>query len=178
MTIINTRSGHKLNIENPNPDDILLEDIAHALTFICRGAGQTNFFFPVARHCVYCAEEAEKRGYTNEVVLACLLHDASEAFMVDVPRPIKRNLIPQYIDYEDRLLACIYRKFIGRDLTDAELEMVRDVDDTVLQYDLKYLLNLDVELPAVHIGMQYEFEEFEITRNRYLDKAKQLLAKL
>ena len=92
--IINTFSGKQIDIENPNPDNILIEDIAHALSFICRGCGQVQFFFPVARHCVYCALEAKARGFSDEVVFACLLHDASEAYMMDLPKPLKDALLP------------------------------------------------------------------------------------
>ncbi|MBQ1229093.1 MAG: hypothetical protein IIX87_04380, partial [Firmicutes bacterium] len=96
MAIINTHSRRQVNVADPRPDTIDIEDIAHALTFLCRGGGHTEFFFPVARHCVYCAREAAARGLSREVVLACLLHDASEAYMVDLPSPIKDGLFPEY----------------------------------------------------------------------------------
>ena len=117
MTIITTHSGQRVDIESPQAESIRIEDIAHATSFLCRGSGQANYFFPVARHCVYCAREAMAQGFSREVVLACLLHDASEAYMTDVPKPIKDNLIPQYREYEDKLLDVIYEKFIGRPLT-------------------------------------------------------------
>lgn len=168
MTIITTHSGHLVDIEAPNPENILIEDIAHALCFLCRGSGQANFFFSVALHCVYCAREAMARGYSREVALACLLHDASEAYMADVPKPIKDNLIPQYRQYEDALLACLYKKFIGRTLTGEELAQVARIDHVLLQYDLKYLLNMDVKLPPIHIDLRHEFLPFEEVREAYL----------
>lgn len=168
MTIITTHSKHPLDIEAPHPDSILIEDIAHALCFLCRGSGQVNFFFSVALHCIYCAREAMARGYSREVALACLLHDASEAYMADVPKPIKDNLIPQYRQYEDALLTCIYRKFIGRDLTEEERTQVAHIDHVLLQYDLKYLLNMDVKLPTIHIDLRHEFLPFDEVRTSYL----------
>ena len=146
MTNISTSSGRQVDIENPRPETIVIEDIAHALSFICRGCGNTKIFFPVARHCVYCAQEARARGYSDAVVLACLLHDASEAYMMDLPKPIKDNLLPQYRVYENAMLDCIYRKFLGRTLTDEETAQVEAVDRTLLMYDLKYLLNHMVEM--------------------------------
>ena len=128
MTIITTHSGQQVDIESPRPDSIRIEDVAHALSFLCRGSGQANFFFSVARHCVYCAREAQARGFSREVVLACLLHDASEAYMTDVPKPIKDNLIPQYRTYEDALLNVIYEKFVGRSLAEEELSQVTLID--------------------------------------------------
>lgn len=168
MTHINTHSGKLVDIENPSPDSIVIEDIAHALSFICRGCGNTNFFFPVARHCVYCAMEARARGLSEEVVLACLLHDASEAYMTDIPKPIKDNLLPQYITYEKAFLDCIYRKFLGRTLSDEETGQVEDIDHALLQYDLKYLLNIEVELPEIHIDLKYEYEPFEKSREDFI----------
>lgn len=158
-----------VSIDHPDPDTILIEDIAHALSFLCRGSGQTNFFFPVARHCVLCAREAEARGCSRDTVLACLLHDASEAYMVDVPRPIKDGLIPVYRDYENGMLDCIYRKFLGRPLTAEELDTVSEIDDALLSYDLRYLLNMDVPLEPIHITLDMTFEPMETTRQAYLD---------
>ena len=174
MTSINTYSGKQVDIENPNVDTIDIEDIAHALSFICRGCGNTRIFFPVARHCVYCAKEAKARGASNVVILACLLHDASEAYMMDIPKPIKDNLLPQYRVYENQMLDCIYKKFLGRALTQAERQQVDDVDHTLLMYDLKFLLGMDVELPELHINLNYEFETFERSEREYLSMFQEL----
>ena len=174
MTIITTHSGQQVDIEAPKADTIRIEDIAHALSFLCRGSGQATFFFSVARHCVYCAREAKAQGFSREVVLACLLHDASEAYMTDVPKPIKDNLIPQYREYEDALLSVIYEKFVGRALTEGELSKVSLIDHLLLQYDLKYLLNMDVELPEIHIPLNSEYIPFEEARNEYLALFREL----
>ena len=169
MTNITTYSGKIVDIENPMPESIDIGDIAHALSFLCRGGGNTNIFFPVARHCVYCAMEAEARGYSDEVVFACLLHDASEAYMVDIPKPIKDNLIPQYRVYENKVLDCVYRKYIGRALNDEEKALVDRVDHDLLNYDLMYLLNMEVELPEINIEMKYVFEDFKVSEKAYLE---------
>ena len=176
--IINTFSGKQIDIENPNPDNILIEDIAHALSFICRGCGQVQFFFPVARHCVYCALEAKARGFSDEVVLACLLHDASEAYMMDLPKPLKDELFPQYRTYENAFLNCIYRKFLGRPLTAEEAEQVDIIDHVLLQYDLKYLLNVDTELPEIHIALNYAFEPLEKSQKDYLEIYKEYVSRI
>lgn len=178
MTLINTHSGKRVDIEQPDPNTIDIEDISHALSFICRGSGNTNIFFPVARHCYYCAMEAKARGLSSAVVLACLLHDASEAYMMDLPKPIKDNLLPQYRVYENAMLDCIYRKFLGRSLTAEEARLVDEVDHTLLMYDLKYLLNVDVELPELHIELKYEFEPFEKSRANYLSLFRETVASL
>ena len=168
MTNINTVSGKQVNIEDPRPETIDIADIAHALSFICRGCGNTKIFFPVARHCVWCAREARERGASAAVVLACLLHDASEAYMMDLPKPIKDNLLPQYRTYENNLLDRIYQKFLGRSLTAEEEAQVAQIDHDLLMYDLRFLLSVDTELPELHITTNYEFEPFEQSRDNYL----------
>lgn len=69
---------------DPEADKIEITDVAHALSLICRGNGHVKTFFSVGQHCIHCALEAEARGYGSRIALACLLHDASEAYMSDV----------------------------------------------------------------------------------------------
>ena len=64
----------------------------------------------MAQHCINCAAEAYARGYSKAVQLACLLHDAAEAYVCDIPRPIKNNMT-DFCLVEDRLLDMIYRKY-------------------------------------------------------------------
>lgn len=177
MTVIRTYSGQQVDIEKPAEESILPEDIAHALSFLCRGSGQTRVFFSVAAHCVLCAREALARGYGREIALMCLLHDASEAYMADLPRPIKVNLVPVYGMYEEKLLACIYRKFLGRSPKAEELQIVRAIDDALLPYDLHYLLGMEAELPPVHVTIDYTPVPFERTEREYLDLARELLGR-
>lgn len=62
------------------------------------------------------------------MALACLLHDASECYMSDIPRPFKKEL-PEYHKKEDRLLEMIYRKYLGSALTDTEQLQLKEIDD-------------------------------------------------
>ena len=72
---------------DPRPEDIYAEDIAHALSMLCRYGGHVARFYSVAEHCVLMS-----RAVAPENALAALLHDATEAYVVDVPRPLKRHL--------------------------------------------------------------------------------------
>ena len=69
-------------------------------------------------NCICCAKEAKARGLSDRMVLACLLHDASECYMSDVPSPFKREL-PEYNEREERMLSMIM-KILGSDLTPEE----------------------------------------------------------
>jgi len=67
-----------------------ISDIAHSLSMLCRFGGHIRTFYSVAQHCVLCADAARDGGYLPVVQLACLLHDASEAYVQDVLGPIKK----------------------------------------------------------------------------------------
>lgn len=73
---ITTFTGKHFYPMSPDPMAICIEDIAHALSLICRGNGHVHKFWSVAEHCICCAKEAEARGLSARVILACLLHDA------------------------------------------------------------------------------------------------------
>ena len=86
-TWIQTSSGGKFYYDSDDTDCINIEDIAHALSNPCRFGGHSGRFYSVAQHSVVVAYLVEK-----ELMLTALLHDASEAYVVDVPRPLKRIL--------------------------------------------------------------------------------------
>lgn len=112
MNILQHTQENILNPTNPDPELIRIEDIAHALSMLCRGNGHVKTFWSVGQHCICCAREAAARGLSNRMVLACLLHDASECYMSDVPTPFK-NELPEYQEQEEHLLGIIYEKFLG-----------------------------------------------------------------
>ena len=104
MSTITTYTRKHFDPVHPAPELLCVEDFAHALPMICRGNGHVTTFWSVGEHCVCCAKEAAARGYSRRLVLACLLHDASECYMSDVPRPLKQEM-PRYREIEDHLLS-------------------------------------------------------------------------
>ena len=116
-----------------------IEDIAHALSLICRGNGHVKTFWSVGQHCINCAKEAWARGLPNRMALACLLHDAGECYLSDVPSPFKR-VLPDYRAYENRLLELIYRRYLGSPLSDKEQSDLDGIDHAMLDRDLACLL--------------------------------------
>ena len=88
---IETFTGVAFRPLDPNPADICIEDIAHALAHQCRFSGHTRRFYSVAEHSVRVAELLEAQGHTPDVLLWGLLHDASEAYLVDIPTPLKQS---------------------------------------------------------------------------------------
>ena len=130
---ITTYTGRHIDPLHPDPDMICIEDIAHALSLICRGNGQVKTFFSVGQHCINCAREALARGYSRRVAFACLLHDASECYLSDVPRPFKKTL-SGYKEQENRagvLSAC--RKSAGSDLSEISWEPIKRKRRTIIK---------------------------------------------
>ena len=153
----------------PRTEDIHITDIAHSLSLLCRGNGHVKHFFSVGQHCINCAEEAAARGYSRRVCLACLLHDAGETYLSDVPGPFKR-FIPEYMVYEKKILDLIYEKYMGNPPTKEEEKLVKEIDDDMLYFDLKELLNEipDREEPDIKSKFSLDFMPFQVTEEKYL----------
>ena len=139
MSYITTVTGKHFDPMNPEKQEFDIIDIAHALSLICRGNGHIKFFYSVAQHSIACAEEAVARGCSTEVILGCLLHDASEAYLSDVTRPVKKEL-PQYLSAEEKLQDAIWQHFIGRALTAEEQKLIFEIDDLMLSAEFHQLM--------------------------------------
>lgn len=165
-----TYGGTHLNPTEPLEEVFHHTDFAHALSMICRGNGQVQNFFSVAQHCIHASLEAEARGYSARICLACLLHDAAESYLSDVPRPFK-NQLNGYREMEDRILNMIYKKYLGSVLTAKEEQIVREIDDALLYYDLRDLLRDPMEGPAPVLLHEYSTntEAFCDVEQKYLE---------
>jgi hypothetical protein len=105
--LITTASGRILDLFDPQPDQICIEDIAHGLAYTCRFAGQLAEFLSVAQHSVVVALLLSHGQRFHG-----LLHDAAEAYIGDVSKPLK--LMPEmagYVQIERRLQRAIANKF-------------------------------------------------------------------
>ena len=165
---LTTFSKVDFNTFEPEEDKIRIEDIAHALSMMTRANGHFPQFFSVGQHCIQCCHEATARNYLPQTALACLLHDASECYMSDVPSPFKKTL-PEYQEQEAYLLHLIYEKFLGSDLTAQEQAQLEEIDHAMLWYDLDGLLEKqDGEPPKLHIELDYTVESFAKVEAEYI----------
>jgi len=87
-----TISGIRFNPFQASYSDIQITDISHALSLMTRANGHIHTFYSIAQHSVNCCLEARARDYSQRVQLACLLHDASESYLSDLTRPVKKQL--------------------------------------------------------------------------------------
>lgn len=136
---IRLRSGLYFDLRDPQPDQFTLDDIAGALSKICRFGGQIDRFYSVAEHCVSCAKQAATDGQNRDVQAAALLHDAAEAFCGDVVKPLK-VMLSDYGPIEDRVEAVIAAKF-GIDPTHASV--VKEIDMAMLIAERRALFTAD-----------------------------------
>lgn len=165
---ITTYSGLRINPFDPDANSIQIEDIAHALSLLCRGNGHVKTFYSVAQHCIACATEAKSRGYSDRLILACLLHDAGECYLSDIPRPAKQQL-PRFKEMENRVLDVIYTKYLGSPLTEDEQEQLDLIDDSILAYDLVNLLGEQMSsLPDMMNPPSYEVLPFSKVEEDFL----------
>jgi len=128
----------------PKEEEILLDDIVHAQSLMTRANGHFPEFYSVAQHSIACGKEAAARKYSDRIVLACLLHDASEAYLSDITRPVKREL-EGYKKMEKTLQNAIYRRFLGNLLSEEEQQAVQSVDDTCLYYEFLHYMGEALE---------------------------------
>lgn len=105
---IQTYTGRKFWPMDPRADEVFIEDIAHSLAMQCRFAGHCHRFYSVAEHSVLMARHLRWEGV--DVALWALLHDASESYLVDVPRPVKPYL-PGYKEAEAKVMAAVCERF-------------------------------------------------------------------
>lgn len=152
---------------SPVKEDLRIEDIAHALSLMTRANGHFPEFYSVGQHCVACCEEAIARGYGARLSLACLLHDAAEAYLADVTRPVKAHM-QQFQEIEERLLSVIYEHFLGEVLSEQEEACVKDVDDTLLYHEFLHYMGEELRKPE---GSLRSTPVFETVRFAEVEKA-------
>lgn len=127
-----TYSGTQFYLTDPHPDDVKTGDIAHALSMTCRFGGHVSEFYSVAQHCVHCTELVDH--WTTEstaLQLYTLLHDASEAYLGDVVRPLKYSM-PDYLRLEERMMDVIYQGLGLLPPTIGEVEIIKRADNILL----------------------------------------------
>ncbi len=147
---IQTFTGKAFYPLDPRSEDINSADIAHALSMLCRFGGHCVRFYSVAEHCVLLA-----RAMPPVLRLWALLHDASEAYLVDVPRPIKPHL-KGYREAEDRIQAAIFAHF---GLAGPLPQEVKDADYAMLMAERVNMRASDQEwtnpVPPLTVELQY-----------------------
>jgi len=166
-----TYTGRAFYPMAPYVDDIDPVDIAHALSLICRYGGHVSRFYSVAEHCVLLSQ-----AVAPEHALWALLHDATEAYVGDMVRPLK-SAMPAYREAEDRLMKVICDRFgLGHtcpaEVKEADTRILRDERDALMVSAPLPWMSIE-RLPALGVDIRC-WAPAEAER-RYLDRLAELL---
>jgi hypothetical protein len=139
-TYIRTFTGKKFWPLDPKPEDICITDIAHALSQICRYTGHSRDFYSVGAHSLIVAATCRER-WGDEVGRYGLLHDAAEAYLLDMARPVKYSPdLAAYRAAERSLQHLILRKF-GIAMDPDVYALMKSVDDEIGHAEMAILMN-------------------------------------
>lgn len=131
---IQTFSGRQFWPMEPRVEDIDIGDIAHSLSNQCRFNGHCKTFYSVAQHSVLVSRHCDPADQ-----LWGLLHDAAEAYLVDLPRPVKHTAaLTPFRDYEKRIQAAICARF---GLPIEQPESVSRIDKSLLRNEQRDLMS-------------------------------------
>lgn len=175
MSAYTTYMGKHIDPLSPCADGIDIRDIAHALSLLCRANGHFPSFYSVAQHSIFCMREADARGYSPRVQLMCLLHDASEAYISDIIRPVKR-ILSDYVEIEKKLHSAIFEKYLSPIPSEEELKRVSEIDDALLYHEFIWYMDTKLweEEPPLFFKPEFVFEDFAKVENTFLQEFDRL----
>jgi 5'-deoxynucleotidase YfbR-like HD superfamily hydrolase len=168
--ILETVSGKKIDITNPDPNDIDIVDIAWGLSRIPRFCGATIPLIPysVAQHSIQVMEECGVLSPNKASVAALkmhgLLHDAAEAYISDIPSPVKHipGIKEKIKEVENNLIVTIYKAFNITLPNEGELVIVHKADlvqQAIEAYNFMYSRGKEWKLPPISFQKLQEFKE-------------------
>lgn len=165
------RSGAVLDFLDPHNSDFTIEDIAHGLSLICRYAGQCDRFYSVAEHSLHVCDTVKSHAYE------ALMHDAAEAFIGDVTRPLKQ-LLPEYKRIESEVERAIFERFdvpypLPSSVKKADLEVLAAEQDQIMPTGTNAWAYAQGIEPAPIQVWSYTPQE---AKARFLDRFKTLRA--
>ncbi len=117
--------GSFFNFDDIENNIVTIEDIAHSLSNQCRWSGHTLFHYSVAQHLCYCCDAAYEKYQSDQWAYECLMHDAPESVMVDLPRPLKR-ILSGYTELNDRIETFFGKKFHYTHPMPKEVQLIDD----------------------------------------------------
>jgi len=166
---ISTYTSTKFYAFDPRIEEIHIEDIAHALSLICRYTGHCKFFYSVAQHSLGVQQIFKDFGYDSQIQLYGLLHDASEAYICDIPRDIKRNM-PEYKAIEKNIQNMIWKAFNLPEPSDEIHILVKSADNMMLRCEAKVLMSDWKEwyLPYDDINIEIKEKSMKYIENQFL----------
>lgn len=170
---IQTYTGRRFTPTNPMAEAIVIQDIAHALSLQCRFSGHCNYAYSVAQHSVlvsYICDDAD--------ALFGLLHDATEAYLVDIPSPLKRSgLFDAYKAFETKMQVAVSKRF---GLPEQEPASVKRADKIMLATEARDLMpNIRSDWTNEYKPLPFKIEQWTPTQaeTAFLERFNELINK-
>ena len=162
-----TYTGKKFYALDPQPEDIDIKDIAHALSMTCRFGGHSSRFYSVCEHSILVESLCSQKNK-----LAALLHDASEAYITDVPSPIKRGM-PEYQVMENDIMTVIADKFGFQYPLSDEIEYI---DHNIVATEANELWDIELDWTKYleYISVNIKCWEPSVVKMIFLQRFKEL----
>ncbi len=173
-TFIETYTGRRVDPFDVSPGDVHLPDVAAGLSHTCRFGGHCDHFYSVAHHSLNVSHELPRAD--PRLQLIGLLHDAAEAYLGDIPRPLKARL-ERVQPAEERILDSVWESLAIEPPTETEWERVMAADDRLLAFEANELLEDASWAPSSpDLGYDLGPESPATTREQYRTRATSLLA--
>lgn len=186
-------SGRRLDLLDPTPMDIEIEDIAHGLAFVARWNGQTrgDFAYSVAEHSLLVEQIFTRKGgalVTPRWQLAAMLHDAPEYVIGDMISPVKSAVGPGYGELDLRLTAAVHLRFgLPAVLPVSVKKAIKEADKVSAWLEAVHIAGFAVAeadklfgapTPEVIKGLQIKLRPPAATRADYIERVQQLLSEI
>lgn len=145
---------------------------------ICRFNGHSAFFYSVAQHCISIANELKNLNCSHKIQLYGLLHDASEAYICDLPKPIKLHM-REYRKMESRIQDMVWQAFNVTRPKAWEYKIVKTLDSSMMRVEAEKLMkNMDTQyLPISNLNTEVAYVPSEIIEKEFTEICKELLNK-
>jgi uncharacterized protein len=176
---VQTLTGHRFYVLDPEPEDIQIADISGSLGKICRFNGHPRIPYYIGQHCVLGSHVVEEQTHNLILALAFLLHDSGEAYLTDMVRPLK--VMPELEAYRlasKRLDRVIEKRFnLPEGILDHQV--IKETDNRMLFTEKRDLL---VALQWDQSAQPYDFKikpwSWQKAQKRYLFRYHELCLRL
>lgn len=171
---IQVMGGRKFTYSCCHPEEVDINDIALSLSRMPRFAGFTREFYSVAQHSVLVSRQVEQVGGNQRRQLVGLLHDATEAYMCDIPKPLK-DLMPDYVELERQVWAKICCRYLNGDVEIPKT--VKDCDISIYHAEVRDLRDVACG-PQIYLRAIYQKTvvpwPMEMAQKLFIDRYREL----
>lgn len=168
-------SGRRIQPFAPDPSQIDIQDIAHSLSMMSWGGGHFRRFYSIGEHSLNAAKEAELRGYSQRVQLACLLSESGKAYLGDLP-PLVQKELPSFDQYLKQMQGAISTAFQLPPLSLREKAVVKKIQDTLHYHEFLHFhkVKLQQTEPEILISIAHQAPDPKQVKEDFLALYDQL----